>query len=54
MLIDQRALIPDPSRPVARLREECVGCDDCNGVCLEFIQVHLMPEILNRQAGSSQ
>ena len=54
MFMDQTTLVPDTSISVSRLRDECLGCKDCKGACLEYLQMHLMPEILRRQSEATQ
>ena len=46
MFIDRKALVPGVSLSVAQLRENCMGCEDCVGACIELIQMQILPEIL--------
>jgi len=49
MFIDRKALVPETSMPVAELRANCMGCEDCKGACLELIQMRILPEILTER-----
>lgn len=46
MFIDRKALVPETSMSVAKLRENCMGCEDCRGACMERIQLRILPDIL--------
>ena len=49
MFIDRKALVPETSISVAQLRENCMGCADCQGACMELIQMRILPEILAKR-----
>ncbi len=46
MFIDRKALESETSKPDAQLRENCKGCEDCKGTCLDLTQLRLVPELL--------
>ena len=51
MFIDRKALVPETLMPIAEIRENCMGCKDCTGACLELIQMRYLPEILVERRG---
>lgn len=50
MLIERNAFSQDNATYVAKLREKCLGCDDCAGPCRMLVELRELPEILIRQA----
>lgn len=46
MFIDRKTLVLETSMPVAELRKNCMGCKDCEGACMELIQMRYLPDFL--------
>lgn len=47
MLVERTARVAELKVPVATLRENCMGCEDCKGACLELFQMKIIPDMLN-------
>lgn len=46
MFMDRKTIVPVASISSDKLRENCLGCKDCTGVCLELLNFQFLPEIL--------
>lgn len=47
MIVYRTTLETDPSpADVAKLREACMGCKNCSGVCGDLIEMSRLPAIL--------
>lgn len=46
MFMDRKTIVPIASIPSDKLRENCLGCEDCKGACLELLNIQFLPEIL--------
>lgn len=53
MLIERTAFKNDRTVALMRLRETCLGCEDCDGPCRALIQLCDLPEIFLRSKGAS-
>lgn len=49
MVINRLANAPEPAGAIAQRRDACLGCLDCQGTCIEMMQMLLLPEILRRR-----
>jgi hypothetical protein len=49
MFMDCKTVIPISSFPSDKLRENCLGCKDCKGACLELLNIQFLPEILTNR-----
>ncbi|WP_341861300.1 hypothetical protein [Gymnodinialimonas sp. 57CJ19] len=49
MVIKRLAIAPKPTGAIAIQREACLGCADCQGTCLELMQMALLPEFPRRR-----
>ncbi|UWQ97302.1 hypothetical protein K3728_08850 [Rhodobacteraceae bacterium M385] len=49
MVIKRLANAPEAAGATAIQRDACLGCADCQGTCMEMMQMALLPEILRRR-----
>ena len=53
MLIERNGFQPDRAATLAQLRENCLGCKDCDGPCRTLMQLSALPEILLGSKGAN-
>ncbi|MDG2340773.1 MAG: hypothetical protein P8L32_06215 [Paracoccaceae bacterium] len=53
MLIERNAFENNRAAALVNLRDNCLGCKDCDGPCRSLMQLRDLPEILLGSKGAS-
>ncbi|MGA1761047.1 MAG: hypothetical protein ACO39Z_09965 [Paracoccaceae bacterium] len=49
MIIDRNSRVPKQVNTIAKPREGCLNCKDCQGTCWQIFEMWSLPEALSRR-----